>query len=153
MYEDEGTVKCQVCGEENPSNRVTCKACHIPLLKDKSEDAPKETPAVQKKAKPKTEKTQPAPKTQPAQETKTNVNPFDDKKKASAPPVAKIVKKRRTRRKSKAPTNEQYFVLQGNILTPVEISLRVKALKKKQAKTEAKMVIDLWNRNKDLISK
>jgi hypothetical protein len=135
----EDKVKCPECGIENPKSRATCQVCHHPLRKPASKDA-----SASEKKEAKAEKP----------ETKTTAkNPFDDKKeptiKEAAIKAGKKVIKRRARRKSRKPTNEQYFILGSAGLIPVEISIKVK---KAEAKGDASKLIEFYKHNKDLIS-
>ena len=152
--EKKDVVTCPSCEVENPKSRATCQVCHEPLYKkvEKTKEKNEKT-----KSNLKTPPPPPPPSAPP--------NPFKDKSSAVPPesskgsvrtPTEKTVKvpaKRKPRRKSRVVTESQYFVLQGQTLLPVEITQHIRVLKKKTVKAEARMVVDLWNRNKSLLAK
>ena len=158
VTENKDAIKCGDCGVENPRSRVTCQVCHAPLYKkaDKVIDKPKDVPVIKGKEKetPKSGKIQTKmAATNPFEDsTKPSIStPTKDKDTTSTPPINKREVHRKAKRKSKVPINEQYFKLEGDILTPVDIGLKVKALKKNQAKGRGKSLIALWTHNKLLI--
>ena len=152
--EKKDVVTCPACSVENPKNRATCQVCHEPLYKKVEKMKEKDEKA---KVNLKTPPPPPPPGVPP--------NPFKDKSSAipletskrpirtPAEKIAKVPAKRKPRRKSRTVPESQYFILQGQSLLPVEITQHVKVLKKKAVKAEARMVIDLWNRNKGLLAK
>lgn len=154
--EKKDVVTCPSCEVENPKSRATCQVCHSALYPLKKKEVAKGKGIEEKtKVDPKTPLPSPPVTStslnsfinQPPKD-KTSVIPSKEKS-----PATKEVRHRKPRRKSRVITESQYFILQGQTLLPVEITQHVKVLKKKAVKAEARMVIDLWNRNKGLLAK
>lgn len=146
MYEDK--VACPECGVENPKSRLTCLVCHEPMRGDARKKKDGEKASKEKdvsKGKKEPEKKDVAKKEPTIAEAAIAAT-----KQSKIEPI-KPIKHRRTRRKSKSQSAIQYFKMEGDTLIPINIGLKVTALKKKAAKAEAASLIDLWNRNKSLI--
>jgi hypothetical protein len=145
----EDAVKCPACEVENPKSRATCQVCHAPLRKKTKDTGGKSTEAGNENA---------GAQAAPVTGTK---NPPDGKNPAPAPkipdtpklkPSSPKAKKRRSRQRSKKSSPIEYFKLEDGHLLPIYISLKIKPLKRKEAKDQAKALISFWNRNRLLIS-
>ena len=160
---------CQVChaplrkdakGTATERNKIIIKGTP-PEPEAKTDVAPeKEKGGVTGKAghTPKTTSKNPfGDKKEPTTEEEPKINPFQSGIKTGSKTATEVaaksrsIVKRRPRRRTKAPTDTQYFKLENGKLIPVEISLRIRDLKRKQVTTEARALISFWNRNKSLI--
>ena len=163
---------CPSCGVENPKSRITCLVCH-----ERMDGSKKEQASPEKDVAPKKEAVKKEPKKVEKMVVTKEVigkpivkNIFDDKKeptikeaaiaagKATAKAISKAIEEskkeapiKRRHRKPRIQSAVQYFKLEDGLLIPIEIGLKVKALKKGSAKDQAASLIDLWNRNKSLI--
>ena len=156
------TITCSECNAENPKSRLTCQVCHSPLTvkKEKTEKGTSAGSKVDPKI--------PAPSSPspPSQTSKQSppappLDPFGisspsskDKLLGKLPKekVSKTPVKHRARRKSRVTSEAQHFMLQGQDLIPISLTMHIRPLKRKMLKGEALMLVDLWNRNKSLLS-
>ncbi len=173
------TITCPSCNAENPKNRLTCQVCHDPLVvsKWKGGEKPKKVKEetergtkVESKVDPKTPSPPPSSKIKPIgliTEDFFPPDPITEKQSPKdtdlvivpkailtrIPKEAKVLTKRKARRKSHTPIESQYFMLQNGTLIPVQIIQTVRMLKKKAISVQAQALMSLWNRNKGLLAK
>ena len=138
-------IKCPACGADNPRNRLTCQVCSEALSPgspkrfsqagEKKEEPPKELPKkTRKKKEVKTETTNETP---------------PDMSKSNAPTKSRKPRKRRHPTDS---TPQFFLLLEGGKLKAVKINWGVTVpLRRKDLPKDARNLLSLWNRNKDII--
>jgi len=146
---------CPSCGVANPVTRVTCQVCHSKLIgkiNPFQAGVPTDTPTasevvLEKKVVREKKKRGRKPKTE--QKTRKPRTPKEPAQESAEPKPESPVKRKRHRKPKSVPM--QYFALAGQALVPVVINLQVRPIRTKEIKAEAKALVTLWNRNKNLL--